>query len=197
MRSERGQATVVLLALVAVVVAAALILAAFGQAYGARGKAQRGADLAAIAAAQTMRADYERLFEPAFLEPGVPNPHHMSTAQYLAAARLAAVQGGRANGGPVGLTDVSFPGGASFARAGVTVVVRDEARVRVSQTGRPRAVPVRAQATAELSPAVGGLATIASGGGYHGPLAYRQGKPMRPDVAQAFDRMAHAAAASG
>ena len=29
--------------------------------------------------------------------------------------------------------------------------------------------------------------------GYDGPLAYRQGKPMRPDVALAFDRMAAAA----
>jgi LAS superfamily LD-carboxypeptidase LdcB len=33
------------------------------------------------------------------------------------------------------------------------------------------------------------LPSNADGGGYHGPLAYRQGKPMRPDVAQAFDRM--------
>src|SRR6185295_2112795 len=30
-------------------------------------------------------------------------------------------------------------------------------------------------------------------GGYNGPFAYRQGKPMRPDVALAFDRMAAAA----
>jgi hypothetical protein len=35
----------------------------------------------------------------------------------------------------------------------------------------------------------------ATGGGYSGPLAYRQGKPMRPDVARAFDRMAAAARA--
>ena len=35
----------------------------------------------------------------------------------------------------------------------------------------------------------------ASGGEYSGPLAYRQGKPMRPDVALAFDRMAAAARA--
>jgi LAS superfamily LD-carboxypeptidase LdcB len=32
-----------------------------------------------------------------------------------------------------------------------------------------------------------------SGGGYDGPLAYRMGRPMRPDVATAFDRMAAAA----
>ena len=31
------------------------------------------------------------------------------------------------------------------------------------------------------------------GGGYDGPLAYRQGKPMRPDVARAFARLASAA----
>ena len=37
------------------------------------------------------------------------------------------------------------------------------------------------------------MPTTASGGGYDGPLAYRQGKPMRPDVALAFDRMAAAA----
>src|SRR4051794_36447686 len=197
MRSERGQASVVLLALVAVIAAGALILAAFGQAYGARGKAQRGADLAAIAAAQAMSHHYQQLFEPAYLEPRVPNPRHMSTAQYLAAARLAAVRGGRANGVPVRAADVSFPGGASFAPTRVTVAVRDEARVRVAQRGGARGVTVRALATAELSPAAGGLAGFATGGGYHGPLAYRQGKPMRPDVAQAFDRMAAAARRDG
>jgi LAS superfamily LD-carboxypeptidase LdcB len=56
-------------------------------------------------------------------------------------------------------------------------------------------VPFRARATAELLPAVGadGLLSHATGGGYDGPLAYRQGKPMRPDVALAFDRFAAAA----
>jgi hypothetical protein len=38
---------------------------------------------------------------------------------------------------------------------------------------------------------------MASGGGYAGPLAYRQGKPMRPDVAAAFDRLAASAAHAG
>jgi soluble lytic murein transglycosylase-like protein len=56
-------------------------------------------------------------------------------------------------------------------------------------------VEIVAVAVAELAPTAGtGLAT---GGGYSGPLAYRQGKPMRPDVARAFDRMAAAAAADG
>jgi hypothetical protein len=55
-----------------------------------------------------------------------------------------------------------------------------------------------ATAEAELAPpgAIGG--TGAPGAGeYAGPLAFRQGKPMRPDVALAFDRMAAAAAADG
>ena len=37
----------------------------------------------------------------------------------------------------------------------------------------------------------------ASGGGYGGPLVYRDGEGMRPDVAAAFDRMAVAARADG
>src|SRR6185503_10104430 len=39
--------------------------------------------------------------------------------------------------------------------------------------------------------------TTARGGGYSGPLAYRQGQPMRPDVALAFDRLAAAARRAG
>ena len=39
--------------------------------------------------------------------------------------------------------------------------------------------------------------SFAHGGGYGGPLATRQGKPMRPDVARAFDRTVAAAAADG
>jgi hypothetical protein len=79
------------------------------------------------------------------------------------------------------------------------VRVRGEADVAIGQrspAGRARRVriPVRARATAELSPAAGdAFPGQASGGGYDGPLAYRQGKPMRPDVALAFDRMAAAA----
>ena len=38
---------------------------------------------------------------------------------------------------------------------------------------------------------------MASGGGYSGPLVYRQGEGMRPDVAAAFDRMAAAARGAG
>ena len=43
----------------------------------------------------------------------------------------------------------------------------------------------------------GGTPAMASGGGYSGPLVYRNGEGMRPDVAAAFDRMAASAAAAG
>ena len=70
-----------------------------------------------------------------------------------------------------------------------------------SLPGRPSQSPVRVEESgeAEASPPTGaGTApTMATGGGYSGPLVYRQGKPMRPDVAAAFDRMAAAAQADG
>jgi hypothetical protein len=190
---ERGQSSILLLGLVAVVLACALILGAFGQAYGARGHAQRVADLAAIAGAQSMRENYARLFE-------LPSsPRHLSRAAYLDLALAAALRGAARNGGSITAGDVHFPDSASFAPTQVRVQVRDEARVRVSSGGRGarRQVAVRAEATAEVSPGVGPAGGLASGGGYKGPLAYRQGKPMRPDVALAFDRMARAAASAG
>jgi soluble lytic murein transglycosylase-like protein len=55
-----------------------------------------------------------------------------------------------------------------------------------------------AAAVAELAPpGTDGIPAFATGSGYAGPLAYRQGKPMRPDVALAFDRMDEAARADG
>jgi hypothetical protein len=190
---EQGQSSVLLLGAVAVVLAGALILGAFGQAYGARSHSQRVADLAAIAGAQAMRQNYPRLFEPP------SNPRHLSRGAYLARAQAAAVQGAARNGGSIGPGDVRFPDSSSFAPTRVRVLVRDVARVRISGGGSRahRHVPVRAEATAELSPGLGPVGGVASGGGYKGPLAYRQGKPMRPDVALAFDRMERAATAAG
>jgi len=179
--------------LVAALLVGVLVLFAFGQALGAKGHHQRGADLAAVSAAQVMRELYPRLFEPPLLEGGVPNPRHLSTAAYIAEARAAAVRAGERNGVTVRAGDVSFPD--SFAPTRVTVRVQGRPVVRVGQESRPRRIEVRARATAELVPGLGGygLPDRGSGGGYDGPLAYRQGKPMRPDVALAFDRMAAAA----
>ena len=73
-------------------------------------------------------------------------------------------------------------------RAKAVVVARLEA-------ARARA-EVEASAVAEAAApraARGGMPAMASGGGYSGPLVYRDGEGMRPDVAAAFDRMAAAA----
>jgi soluble lytic murein transglycosylase-like protein len=190
---ECGQAALLLLGVLAAVLAGVLVLFGVGQALGARGHAQRAADLAAISAAQVMRRTFPRVFEPAVLADGVPNPRHLSNDAYRSLALAAALRGARRNGVSPQRIGVEFqPGGLAPTR--VSVSVRDAAAVRLPGD-RPRPIEVRARATAEIAVDTGGTAmpTQASGGGYSGPLSYRQGKPMRPDVAVAFDRMAAAA----
>jgi hypothetical protein len=183
-RREAGQAALLMLGMLAALLAGVLVLFGFGQALGARGHAQRAADLAAVSAAQVMRREFPRLFEPA--------PRRLSEAAFVALARAAALRGARRNGVSPPLVRVGFARGA-FAPTRVTVSLREAAD---TQPGR---VEVSAQATAELAVDARalGVAAEATGGGYSGPLAYRQGKPMRPDVARAFDRMAAAAREAG
>jgi hypothetical protein len=196
---QSGQALLLALGLGAAILSGALVLVALGEALGAKSREQRAADLAAVSAAAAMRRVYPRLFEPAFLPPPrpglapIPNPRHLPRERYLAIAREAAVRGAARNRARVRPADVSFPGGG-FAPTRVRVRVRAWHRARGPGLRGTR-IPVAAAAVAELAPAAAtGLAT---GGGYSGPLAYRQGKPMRPDVAEAFDRMEAAATADG
>jgi hypothetical protein len=195
-RGDSGQASLLLLAVTTLLLGLAVVFFAFGSALGSKGKHQRAADLAAVSAGQVMRDLYPRLFEPPLLANGLPNPRHLPLPVYLALVRRAAVRGARRNGVEVSGADVSFPGGG-FAPTRVAVVVRGVAHVRVKQSsGRRASIPVRARAAAEITPDLGvplGTPAFGSGGGYDGPLAYRMGKPMRPDVAEAFDRMAAAA----
>jgi soluble lytic murein transglycosylase-like protein len=197
-KDERGQAVVLLLGVVAAALVGTLVLVALGQALGGKSRHQRAADLAAVSAAHRMSDDYFRLFEPVTLPNGLPNPHHLSTLDYLARARAVAVRAGARNGVPLGLADVTFPGGG-FAPTRVRVNASGEVAVRVDEGRRRERIAVQASATAELAPLAAGpgMPTMATGGGYSGPLAYRGGKPMRPDVAAAFDRMAAAASADG
>jgi transglycosylase-like protein with SLT domain/D-alanyl-D-alanine carboxypeptidase-like protein/putative Flp pilus-assembly TadE/G-like protein len=189
--SERAQALIVALGALFVLMLGASVLFSFGSALAGKGRAQRAADLAALSAARSMKDDLDRLFEPATID-GRPNPYHLSEGQYLARAREAAVTIGRANGARLQPGDVTFPGGDEFAPSRVKVVVRGKVSVR------RESVPVEAVAVAEVVAPLGeGAPLEASGGGYSGPLAYRQGKPMRPDVARAFDRMEAAARADG
>ncbi len=195
---QRGQALLLMLGVVAAAIAGTLVLVAFGQALGGKSRHQRAADLAAVSAARAMRDDHSRLFEPTTLGDGLPNPRHLSTAQYLERARSVAVRAAARNDVRISSADVDFPGGG-FAPTRVRVRVRGRIEVRVAEGSLPEQLDVRASATAELAPSVGGPAmpATASGGGYSGPLSYRGGKPMRPDVALAFDRMAAAARADG
>ncbi len=180
-------------------IAAALALVAIAAAVTGKGRAQRAADLAAISAARSMRDDLSRLLAPPTLPNGSPNPAHMEKDAYLAQARAAALQAAKANGVAAARLAISFPDLESFAPVRVRAVVGGRldlggADEEAGSTG------VEASAVAEAaspSTPTDSMPSIASGGGYSGPLVYRQGEGMRPDVATAFDRMADAAADAG
>jgi hypothetical protein len=188
-RGVRGQVAVLVVGGLLAVALGALVLGAVAQGLGTRDAAQRAADLAALGGARAMHDAYERLFEPAAVG-GRPNPRHLERDEYLALGRAAAGRVAAANGAHG--AGVSFPDGATFAPVRIRVAV--ERRLAIAG----ETVRMEAEAEAELAPPAGtGPAAFATGGGYDGPLAHRQGKPMRPDVARAFDRMAKAARQDG
>jgi Transglycosylase SLT domain/D-alanyl-D-alanine carboxypeptidase/Putative Flp pilus-assembly TadE/G-like len=185
---ERGQMLVALAGAAVVLLLFAGVLGALGNALLGRDRLQRAADLAAVSGARSMRDDFSRLF--------YRGPRGLSKVAYLDRARAAALAAGRANGAPVRARDIQFPDGDSFAPTRVRVTIRAGVAVQRG-AGAEAAVPARARAEAEIGGAGGALPLEAEGGGYSGPLAYRQGKPMRPDVAAAFDRMYAAARRDG
>jgi hypothetical protein len=186
--NEQGQASVVIVGGLVAVVLGALVLGLVARGGGRDARAQRAADLGALAGARAMHDAYSRLFEPVYADRARPGADHVSKAEYLALGRAAAERVARANG--AGRVRVTFPDGTSFAPVRVRVSVRDVFEVRTGEARR--SAPISAAAEAELAPPaeLGG-----SGGGYAGPLATRQGQRMRPDVARAFDRMERAARA--
>jgi Transglycosylase SLT domain/D-alanyl-D-alanine carboxypeptidase len=191
---EDGQALPLALGGALALIAAALALVAIAGAVVGKGRVQRAADLAAISAARSMRDDLPRLLSPPRLPNGAPNPRHLEKSAYLDRARLAAVAAAQANGVSGAHLRVSFPDRDSFAP------VRTRATVLADLSVGDRPARVEASAVAEAgapSSPSGESATMASGGGYSGPLVYRQGHGMRPDVAAAFDRMAAAASEDG
>jgi Transglycosylase SLT domain/D-alanyl-D-alanine carboxypeptidase/Putative Flp pilus-assembly TadE/G-like len=198
--AERAQALPAVLGFAVLIVAVGLILAALGGAATAKGRLQRSADLAAISAARSMRDDFARLFVPAALPSGAPNPAHLSRSEYLGRAERAAELAAVRNGLQPALVVVSFPGPESFAPLRVRVEaggrIHSEGDSGATAAGARTAVVAKAEVTMPAA-AGGGPPATAAGGGYSGPLAYRQGKPMRPDVAVAFDRMSAAARAAG
>ncbi|MBJ7458462.1 MAG: transglycosylase SLT domain-containing protein [Thermoleophilaceae bacterium] len=195
----RGQASIGLVAGSILALLGVALFAQYGGALAARGHDQRTADIAAAAAAGRMAKDYSRTFEPPVLPGGAPNPHYLSPAAYRLRARAAAVRVAVVNREVGRIERVKF--GLGAAPTSVTVATLRKHDVAISGTDQKRHVKVRARATAELrfsfATMPGANPAIGSGGGYDGPLAYRQGKPMRPDVAAAFDRMAAAARSAG
>jgi hypothetical protein len=190
---ESGQALVLALGGALFLIAAALALVAIAGAVAGKGRGQRAADLIAISAVRSMRDDLEGLLSPPRLADGRPNPRHIPKGVYLARAQAAAFSAARQNGVGPGRVRLAFPDSASFAplRARATVV----ANLRVDGGDR---VEVSAEAEAAAPyPSASAATGIASGGGYSGPLVYRDGEGIRPDVAAAYDRMAAAARAAG
>ncbi len=191
---EDGQALLLALGGAFALIAATLALVAIAGAISGKGRTQRAADLTAISAARSMRDDLTRLLSPARLPNGSPNPLHIEKATYLTRARVAAITAAQANGVSTARLRLSFPDVDSFAPVRVEAVVTAEIEVGGGNSG------TEASAVAETAPSSSpgeSTATMATGGGYSGPLVYRQGHGMRPDVAAAFDRMAVAASQAG
>jgi hypothetical protein len=186
---EGGQALVALLGVMVLVVVLASLLGAFAAGIGAHQQRRGAADLAALAGAEAMRVAQPRLFEPAQLDAGVANPRHLERSAYLALAERVALVTARRNGARH--VAIAFPDASALAPTRIAVTIRDP----ITIAGRTTIAPARA--VAEITPV-----TLPSAGGdlagdYRGPLAERQGKRMRPDVALAFDRMHEAARADG
>ena len=192
MRDRRGQALPLVVGACLLLVMGALALVAIAGAVTGKGRAQRAADLTAVSAARSMRDDLPRLLAPAVLPDGLPNPAHMEKAVYLWRATSAAYSAAGSNGVSPSRLRVSFPDIASFAPVRVKATVVADLRAAAGHL-----VEVSAVAEAAAPPAALGMPAFASGGGYGGPLVYRQGEGMRPDVAAAFDAMEKAAAAAG
>jgi hypothetical protein len=195
-RSENGQALPLALGGAFALIAAALALVAIAGAMTGKGREQRAADLAAISAARSMRDDLPRLLSPLTLPDGLPNPGHLEKAGYLARARVAALDAAAANGVSSTHLRLAFPDRDSFAPVQVKAVVVADLDIGGGRPTHTEASAV-AEAGAPQSPSSGEMSSMATGGGYSGPLVYRQGEGMRPDVAGAFDRMAAAAAGAG
>jgi hypothetical protein len=199
---ERGQALPLVLGAGVAIVICALLLVALGGAVTGKARAQRVADLAAVSAARSMRDDYRRLFAPAHLPDGRPNPRHLAQRLYLERAVAAGREAAERNGADPARIRVTFPDRRSFAplRARVEVVASLEPAQSLGASGSPAGkVETSAEATLEPSPqdTEPESRDSATGDEYSGPLAHRQGKPIRPDVAEAFDGLAAAARRAG
>ena len=180
--AQSGQAIVVLIGVIAGAAFLVVALGALGHGLIGKARHQRAADLSALCAAQAMGEAYPRLFASSGLPIDREGYTHFATEAALTCAR---------RNGLAEAPLVRFGGADRFAPLRVTVIATGRQDVAIAGGTQ---VPVEAEATAEISPELGATTAADPGpGAYSGPLVYRQGKPMRPDVARAFDRMAMAA----
>lgn len=195
MRREDGQALILALGGALALIAGALALVAIAGAVTGKGRAQRAADLVAISAVRSLRDDLPRLLSPPRLADGRPNPRHIDKVTYLARARMAGLVAARANEVDPDRVQVRFPDRDTFApvRAKATIV----AGLRESGGHRVEASAVAEAAAPYGAAATGGGTAMAAGGGYGGPLVFRDGEGIRPDAAAAYDQMAAAARGDG
>lgn len=190
---EKGQATPLVLGAVFVLVLGTVALVMIAGAITGKARAQSVADLSALSAARSMKRDLPRLLAPPTLPNGLPNPAHMSKVEYLARARITATRIAAGNGASPLRVSVQFPDSYSFAPVRARVSLRS--KVKSGGPGKWTSDWGEARVGAPIS--MGAIPAMASGGGYSGPLAERQGHGMRPDVAAAFDSMTTAASAAG
>ena len=176
---QRGQALPIAIAVAAICAAVVMGLGAIGGLRVASNGARLAADLAALSAGRALLdAIPDALVDPWDIR-----------ARLRDAASGAAAQAARGSGARV--TRVVLVGDGRIPMQ-VQVSVRRPGPLRVEVSATSRAGVAIATAVAAAGPV--GWAT---GGGYSGPLVYRDGKPMCPAVAAAFDQMDRAARAAG
>jgi hypothetical protein len=184
-QGDAGQSTVVIIAVIAAVIAVAVGLGLVASALGRAADVQGRADVAALAAAESMRVSQPLLY-------AVDRSKRISEAEFRRRGRAAAEKTAAANG--LRVKEIVYVGddGKALPSGELPTRVRVTARAAEADGDGDRLV----RSTAEVAVAPlgdGGMAT----GDYTGPLAVRQGQRMRPDVALAFDRMAAAARRAG
>lgn len=177
--SQRGQALPLVALFGATILLAGVGVFWFGRAHAAKAHAQTAADLTAISAARRLRE----------LLPSIVAPPTHRNRTWREDVRAVARDIARGNG--VRLIRLTWPDEHRWPPTSIEVVV--------SVPG-PAGTTLLAGARAQLAPGRGELPeSWATGGGgqYSGPLVTRDGKPMCPAVAEAFDRMDTAAHAAG
>ncbi len=176
---QRGQALPIVVMLCGILMFGGVGVFWLGRAHAAKAQAQTAADLTAISAGRRLRE----------LLPQMVADTDQNHAEWRAEVRATANEIAQGNGAR--LIALTWPDGERWPPTTVQVTVA---------TGGPVGTRVHAGARAAIGPGVGGLPESWSEGGagqYSGPLVYRDGKPMCPAVATAFDRMDAVAHAAG